>query len=84
MYILKTIILSGYAYRINKVFVDKSGKRAYSFYTCPEIDKIKAEGDRVSREKWEKKQQKEENEPINNDMKMLIEKAMAEVKDATE
>lgn len=85
MHILKSIILSGYAYRINKVFVDKSGKRAYSFYTCPEIENIKSEGDRVSREKWEKRQQKESNnESVNNDMKILIEKAMAEVKDATE
>ena len=60
-----------------------SGKRAYSFYTCPEIENIKSEGDRVNREKWEKKQQKN-SEPVNNDMKILIEKAMAEVKDATE
>ena len=86
MHILKNIILSGYAYRINKVFVDKSSKRAYSFYTCPEIDNIKSEGDRVSHEKWEKRQQKENsvNEPVNTDMKRLIEKAMSEVEDATE
>lgn len=85
--VLKEIILAGYAYRINKVFVDKSGKRAYSFYTCPEIDKIKAEGDKVSREKWEKKQQKEnvdDNEPVNDAMKKLLEKAMCEAKNATE
>lgn len=85
IHILKTIILSGYAYRINKVFVDKSGKRVYSFYTCPEIDNIKSEGDKISHEKWEKRQQKKTNsDAVNNDMKMLIEKAISEVENATE
>lgn len=55
IHILKAIILAGCAYRINKVFVDKNGKHAYSFWTCPEIDNVKSEGNRVSREKWEKR-----------------------------
>lgn len=82
--VLKQIILSGNAYRINKVFVDKSGKRVYRFYTCPEIEKIKAEGDRISHERWERKQADKEEKPINNAMKELIDKAMAEVNNATE
>ena len=57
----------------------------YSFYTCPEIDNIKSEGDKISHEKWEKRQQKKSNsDAVNNDMKMLIEKAISEVENATE
>lgn len=82
--VLKKIILSGNAYRINKVFVDKSGKRVYRFYTCPEIEKIKSEGDKISHEKWEKKQSDKKEKPINNTMKELIDKAMAEGNNATE
>jgi len=82
--VLKQIILSGNAYRINKVFVDKSGKRVYKFYTCSEIEKIKAEGDRISHERWEKKQTDKEEKPINNAMKELIDKAIAEVNNETE
>ena len=86
MNVLKQIVLSGNAYRINKVFTDKSGKRVYRFFSCSEIEKIKAEGDKISHERWEKKHTTKEttDEPINNMMKDLIEKAMAEVKDATE
>lgn len=39
--IVKEIVMSGYAYRINRVFIDKGGKRVYRFYTCPEIEKSK-------------------------------------------
>ena len=77
--ILKDIVLSGYACRINKVFVDKNGKRVYRFYSCPEIEKIKADGDKASHERWEKKQAvKEEETPINEEMKNLIDKAMSD------
>lgn len=82
--VLKQIILSGNAYRINKVFVDKSGKRVYRFYTCPEIEKIKTECDRISHERWKKKQTNKKENPVNNTMKELIEKAMAEGNNATE
>ena len=86
MSVLKQIVLSGNVYRINKVFTDKSGKRVYRFFSCPEIEKIKVEGDKISHERWKKKHTVKEttDEPINNTMKDLIEKAMAEVKDATE
>lgn len=77
--ILKDIVLSGYACRLNKVFVDKNGKRVYRFYSCPEIEKIKAEGDKASHERWAKKQgTKAEEKPVNEEMKNLIDKAMAD------
>lgn len=84
--ILKDIVLSGNAYRINKIFVDKSGKRVFRFYSCSEIEKIKAEGDKASQERWEKKQKntKDDDKPVNDTMKKLIDKAMAEVENATE
>lgn len=82
--VLKQIILSGNAYRINKVFVDKSGKHVYRFYTYPEIGKIKSEGDKIRHEKWEKKQSDKKEKPINNTMKELIDKVMAEGNNATE
>lgn len=84
--ILKDIVLSGNAYRINKIFVDKSGKRVFRFYSCPEIEKIKAEGDKASHERWEKKQKntKDDDKPVNDTMKKLIDKAMAEASNGTE
>lgn len=84
--ILKDIVLSGNAYRINKIFVDKSGKRVFRFYSCPEIEKIKVEGDKASHERWEKKQKniKDDDKPVNDTMKKLIDKAMAEVSNGTE
>ena len=85
--ILKEIVMSGYAYRINRVFIDKGGKRVYRFYTCPEIEKIKEDGDKISHDRWEKKQNKTgsadqptDNKPVNEDMKKLIDEAMAKVK----
>ena len=85
--ILKEIVMSGYAYRINKVFIDKGGKRVYRFYTCPEIEKIKEDGDKISHDRWEKKQNKTgsseqptDNKPVNETMKKLIDEAMAKVK----
>jgi hypothetical protein len=81
--IVKEIVMSGYAYRINRVFIDKGGKRVYRFYTCPEIEKIKEDGDKISHDRWEKKQNKtgsEENsveeKPVNEAMKKLIDEAM--------
>lgn len=79
IHVLKEIVLSGYAYKINKIFVDKNGKRVFRFYSCPEIEKIKTEGDKASYDRWEKKQNEEKEKPFNDTMKNLIDKAMAEV-----
>ena len=78
IHVLKEIVLSGYAYRINKIFVDKNGKRVFRFYSCPEIEKIKNDGDKASHDRWEKKQNEVKEKSFNNTIKKLIDTAMEE------
>lgn len=78
IHIVKSIIQYGYGYRINKIYIDKSGKRVFRFYSCPEIETIKADGDKVSHDKWERKQKNAKEKPVNEAMKKLIDKAMTD------
>lgn len=80
IHVVKTIIQYGYGYRINRIYKDNSGKRVFKFYSCPEIETIKADGDKISHAKWEHKQKKNsiKEKPVNETMKKLIDKAMTE------